>query len=288
VRNRLALPKHLAVSIHSALLLVAGLGIVGCATKREVVLPAPSALLAAQPDSAEGSDRGIEIVVQTNAWDGYPRDLDANVIPLKVTIENHGRHPLAIRYGNFPLIAAGDRRYPDIPPYEITGHNYEHLQPQWAYSNAEYVSVSLPTKEMLEKAISEGTVSRNGTTGGFLYFHKPAPLSQALSFRAIASAESNNCQEKGGRPTWTSLDRAAIGDGLSLPDNPPTPRRVLQRCCGRSHSHLLFQEYRLRGYPSISGSLVLIFIGARSLHESNLGPRTRFTLKGQHHATRSS
>jgi hypothetical protein len=184
VRNRLVLAKHLA-SIASAFLLVASLGIVGCATKREVVVPAPSALLAPQPNSAEGSDRGVEIVVQTNAWDGYPRDLDANVIPLRVTIENHGGHPLAIRYANFSLIAAEDRRYPDIPPYEITGHNYEHLQPGWAYSDAEYFSVPLPTKEMLEKAISEGTVSRNGTTGGFLYFHKPAPPSQTLSFRAI-------------------------------------------------------------------------------------------------------
>jgi hypothetical protein len=184
VRTRLALPKHLA-SIASAFLLVAGLGMVGCATKREVVVPAPSALLAPQPNSAEASDSGVQIVVQTNAWDGYPRDLNADVIPLKVTIRNHGRHLLAVRYGNFALIAAEDRRYPDIPPYEITGHTYEHLQPRWAYSNAEYVSVPLPTKEMLERAISEGIVSRDETAGGFLYFHKPAPRSQTLSFRTV-------------------------------------------------------------------------------------------------------
>jgi hypothetical protein len=183
VRTRLALPKHLA-SIASALLLVAGLGTVGCATKREVVVPAPSALLAQQPNSAEASDSGVQIVVQTNAWDGYPRDLNADVIPLKVTIRNHGRHLLAIRYGNFTLVAE-DRRYADIPPYEITGHTYEHLQPRWAYSNAEYVSVPLPTKEMLERSISEGIVSRNETAGGFLYFHKPGPGLQTLSFRTV-------------------------------------------------------------------------------------------------------
>ena len=184
MRTRLALPKHLA-SIASAFLLVAGLGLVGCAAKHEVVVPAPSALLAPQPNSAEASDSGVQIVVQTNAWDGYPRDLNADVIPLKVTIRNHGRHLLAVRYGNFALIAAEDRRYPDIPPYEIAGHTYEHLQPRWAYSNAEYVSVPLPTKEMLERAISEGIVSKDETAGGFLYFHKPAPRSQTLSFRTV-------------------------------------------------------------------------------------------------------
>jgi hypothetical protein len=183
VRTRLALPKHLA-SIASAFLLVAGLGTVGCATKREVLVPAPSALLAPQPNSAEASDSGVQIVVQTNAWDGYPRDLNADVIPLKITIRNHGRRPLAIRYGNFTLVTE-DRRYADIPPYEITGHTYEHLQPRWAYSNAEYVSVPLPTKEMLERSISEGIVSRDETAGGFLYFHKPAPGSQTLSFRTV-------------------------------------------------------------------------------------------------------
>jgi cyclase len=44
---------------------------------------------------------------------------------------------------------------------------------------------------------------------------------------------------------------------LSLADNPPIPRRVLQRCCGRRHSHLLFQEYILHGDPHVSGSLGL-------------------------------
>ncbi len=185
MKNWLPLLREIRAGVYSAVLLAAVLGVVGCSSKGEVVVPAPNAFLAPHPESAEGTDRGVEIVVETNAWDGDPPDLGAGAIALKVTIRNESSHPLAIRYSNFALVAANDQRYSDIPPYSITGRSYEHLQPRWAYSDANYFAVPLPTKQMLEKAVAEGTVSERGTVTGFLYFKKPAPRSPAISFRAV-------------------------------------------------------------------------------------------------------
>ncbi len=185
MKNWVLLRRDFRAGVRLVVLTAAVLGVVGCSTKREVVVPAPSAFLAPQPESAKGSDRGVKILVQTSAWDGRPRDLGERVLALKVTIWNDSSHPLAVRYSNFSLAAANDRRYTDIPPYGVTGRSYQHLQPRWAYSDAYYVSVPLPTEQMVEKAVAEGTVSEDGTTAGFLYFQKPAPQSQAISFRAV-------------------------------------------------------------------------------------------------------
>jgi hypothetical protein len=185
VKNRPLLRRGLRAGVYTVGLAAAVLGVAGCSTKREVVVPAPNAFLAPQPESAKSSDRGVEIVVQTNAWSGHPPDLGGGVIALKVTIENHSLHLLAIRYSSFALVEANDRRYTDIPPYGVTGRSYEHLQPRWAFSDAHYISVPLPTEQLLEKGIAEGTVSESGTTTGFLYFQKPAPRSQAISFEAV-------------------------------------------------------------------------------------------------------
>lgn len=156
----------------------------GCSGRREVVVPAPNAFLAPQPESAEGSDQGVKIVVETNAWHGHPRELGESIIVLKVTIENDSSRPIAIRYNNFSL-SAKNQQYGDIPPYGVTGRTYERLQPEWAYSDAEHASVPLPTEEMIQKGLAEGTIAEGGSTTGFLYLRKPPQKSQAISFGAI-------------------------------------------------------------------------------------------------------
>jgi hypothetical protein len=182
--NSLLLKRNFRIGVWSAVLAAAVLA-VGCSTKHEVVVPAPNASLASPPESAESLDQGVRVVVETNAWDGHPRDLSENVIVLKVTIQNYSSHPLAVRYSHFYLAAANEQRYTDIPPYSVAGRTYEHLQPEWAYSNANYFSVPLPTEQMIEKGVSEGTIAEGGTTTGFLYFQKPAPKSQAICFKAV-------------------------------------------------------------------------------------------------------
>jgi hypothetical protein len=170
--------------IGSAVLLALIFGTVGCAAKRVVLVPATNANLAPQPDSAQGSSQGVSVQLRANAWDDDPKTLDKDLVPMEITIQNDSGRPLAIRYEDFALIAADNRRYSDIPPYQIVGDSYEHLQPYWAYSDAYYSAVRLPTEAMLQDAMSEGVVADHGRITGFLYFTKPTGQSQQLVFHA--------------------------------------------------------------------------------------------------------
>jgi len=181
-----ALPVAIgAKRLRAALLLTCLFSMIGCTAKRVVLAPAPNATLAAQPNSAEGSSQGVSVLLQADAWEGYPRTLDKDLIPIKVTIQNNSGHDIAIRYDDFVLIAANDRRYSDIPPDQIKGHSRQPLEPYWAYSEAEQrVEVQLPTDAMLKQAISEGVVPPGGETSGFLYFPRPSEIPQNITFSA--------------------------------------------------------------------------------------------------------
>jgi hypothetical protein len=184
--------KHFSVSlgsirakqIGSAMLLALFVGTVGCAEKRIVLVPAVTANLAPQPSSAQGSSQGVSIQLRANTWDNDPKTLGQNLVPMEITIQNDSGRPLAIRYEDFALVGSDNHRYRDIPPYQIAGNSYKHLQPYWAYSDAYYSAVRLPTKAMLQDAISEGVVADHGRTTGFVYFTKPIGQSQQLVFHA--------------------------------------------------------------------------------------------------------
>jgi hypothetical protein len=173
-----------AKQIGSAMLLALFFGTVGCAAKRVVLVPAANATLAPQPNSAQGSSQGVSIQLRANAWDDDPKTLGQDLVPVEIAIQNNSGRPLAIRYEDFALIGANNHRYSDIPPYQIAGDSYKHLQPYWAYSDAYYSAVRLPTKAMLQDAISEGVVADHGRTTGFLYFTKPREQSRQLAFHA--------------------------------------------------------------------------------------------------------
>jgi hypothetical protein len=173
-----------AKQIGSAMLLALFFGTVGCAAKRVVLVPAANATLAPQPNSAQGSSQGVSIQLRANAWDDDPKTLGQDLVSVEIAIQNDSGRPLAIRYEDFLLIGANNHRYSDIPPYQIAGDSYKHLQPYWAYSDAYYSAVRLPTKAMLQDAISEGVVADHGRTTGFLYFTKPREQSQQLAFHA--------------------------------------------------------------------------------------------------------
>jgi hypothetical protein len=173
-----------AKRVRAAMLLTFVFSMIGCAAKRVVLVPAPNATLAAQPNSAQDSSQGVSLLVQANAWNEYPRTLDRELIPIKVTLQNDSGRDLAIRYEDFVLIGANNRRFGDIRPDQIKGYDYEHLEPYWAFSDAYYAEVRLPTEAMLRQAISEGVVANGGEISGFLYFPRPSQIPQAISFSA--------------------------------------------------------------------------------------------------------
>jgi hypothetical protein len=184
MKNLLISMDRMAARWIGSAMLLALIFSTGCAAKHVVLVPATNANLAPQPNSAQGSSQGVSVQLRANAWDDDPKTLDKDLIPMEITIQNDSGCLLAIRYEDFTLIAADNRRYSDIPPYQIAGDSYEHLQPYWAYSDAHYSAVRLPTEAMLQDAMSEGVVADHGRITGFLYFTKPMGQSQQLAFHA--------------------------------------------------------------------------------------------------------
>lgn len=183
---RLSLAETRSEHVRVAMLLMLAFSMIACTAKRVVLIPAPDAILAAEPNSAQESDQGVSVLLQANAWDGYPRTLEKDLIPIKVTIRNSSGHDMAIRYEDFVLIIANNQHYSDIPPDQIKGYSHERLEPYWAYSDAEQrVEVQLPTEAMLKQAMSEGVVVPGGETTGFLYFARPSQVhSSEITFKA--------------------------------------------------------------------------------------------------------
>lgn len=174
----------------------------GCATNPDLV-PAPGAQ-PAPPGPGKGAvaeDAGITVIARSDAWSGFPPDLD-EVTPILVTIENNGSTPLRIRYNEFTLVSPSTgKRYAAIPPFDIRGIEVEpvtslgfsgfwvapHYAPYYprvrpyygAFPFDEYyydqyyptwVDIQLPTGDMIQKALPEGVLDPGGRVTGYLYF----------------------------------------------------------------------------------------------------------------------
>lgn len=112
-----------------SLAVVAGcvLLIAGCAAKRVVLVPAPTATIA-QNNTVKAEQAGVTMLAEPNAWNGTPADLADRVTPLKVTIRNHSGHPLRIEYDNIALVGPNDQTYAALPPADIHGSSYSNAQ----------------------------------------------------------------------------------------------------------------------------------------------------------------
>lgn len=91
----------------------------GCASA--VLLPAPAARTVPGAATILADDvAGVRVTVQADAWQGT-RSVLGQVQPMRVTIDNHSRSTVRVRYGDFALVAANGRRYPALPPFRVEG-----------------------------------------------------------------------------------------------------------------------------------------------------------------------
>jgi hypothetical protein len=200
------------------LVLVLPLLVSSCATATRLV-PAPSAeRVPGEKNAAVEEVDGVRITVTPNAWLGVPNDLDAEMTPLKVTIENRSNHSLRIRYTDFSLSTSAGVRYVALPPYKITGSADDRAAtvPRFTYYGGFFIApiyspffttltpwnyawppdryyydefypawlLQLPTRDMREQAIPEGVVDPRGGLSGFLYFPKLARGTTRVAFDA--------------------------------------------------------------------------------------------------------
>lgn len=202
------------------LAVAAGFLISGCATT--TLKPAPSAqLVNGDDDSAVAREQGVEVVVETNDWSGYPSTLESEMTPVRATITNNSDHPLKLSYDNFTLSGAPGTTYTPLPPLNIQGKAtqvapYPVFRPRFVYRGfwlSPYYDpymvglapwrfgwhhdpfyyqrfyprwqVDLPTRDMVEHAIPEGVVEPKGQVSGYFYFPSlDAADAERLTFTA--------------------------------------------------------------------------------------------------------
>lgn len=93
--------------------------------------PAPNALtLPEHSEVAYQRDNGVTVVVNSDAWRGYPSDLPWVLTPLEVRIENHSGRPLKLSYANFALVSAQGARFAPLPVLGTQGQQPAQPAPQ--------------------------------------------------------------------------------------------------------------------------------------------------------------
>jgi len=186
----------------------------GCAGPEAQLTPAPSQLSeGGMPVNAAG---GVELTTDP-LWPGNPQ-VPGRVTPLKVIIRNRSGVPVYVRYSDFQISGASNRRYAALPPFDLQGTIAERagplfdqrrfyysphlrfLRPQWSdpYYEDEFYqgkyfgewqaagvprAVELPTPEMLALALPAGVVEDGGEVTGFLYFQKIDPREGHVQLR---------------------------------------------------------------------------------------------------------
>lgn len=171
----------------------------GC-VHRPVLLPAPGAMSADNERAAVAEEAGVKAVV-VGRWSGYPSNLSDILTPVRVTLTNKSGHPVRLRYQEFGLTAPTGVRTAALPPFSVQRPARMAIAPTYPYvglwlappyapfypgirrwhgpfawnpgfyaQGYTYWEPSLPTRDMLLRALPEGVLAEGGEITGYLYF----------------------------------------------------------------------------------------------------------------------
>jgi hypothetical protein len=157
-------------------------------------------------DASVKDIQGVQMVLRTQAWTGYPRGLEDLLLPLRVGIVNNSPHRLRLNYDAFTLRSSEGISYASLSPYEIQSPYRRFVAPlgtpltpfyyppvdRWNRFDFEpYYDMyygypgPFPSGDMLDRAIPEGILEPNGSIRGFLYFPRISKDGYPLRFRAL-------------------------------------------------------------------------------------------------------
>lgn len=181
------------------------------------LVPAPGAqLVEGRGTGALASADNVTVVARAGAWRGSPADLEFEVTPLLVTIDNRSARPLRVRYEQFRLAAPDGASFAALAPYDIDGHvtervdTFAYASPYAAYPPyfawpyvpdpfwradpfwrlapfgwstwPQYRTIQLPTGDMVGQALPESVVEPQARTTGFVYFQRATRRRSPLAF----------------------------------------------------------------------------------------------------------
>jgi hypothetical protein len=198
--------------------------IAGCIPEARLQPLPDARSLAGNTSAAVAEAHGVRLVADGAAWEGRPSNLERRLTPVEVRLENHSGRPLRIRYELFDVEGGTRFHYAAIPPLSldevsagsspICGASYlprgwhrpwgwdrrgwgraPWRQPGWynPYYDPFYdpfyrpyirCEEPLPTQDMLEQALPEGTLQDGGTVSGFLYFQGVAEREKLATLKA--------------------------------------------------------------------------------------------------------
>ena len=148
---------------------------------------------------------GLQVTVDTRAWQGHPRNLTDRFLPFLILLRNTGSAPLAVVRSEFFLLDDTNRQYLPLSPVDVVialGG-----QPPGAVVSPSVgvasggggtafglglgVSLGAPfgtdsdTRDIIPQALPDGPVYPGYEVHGFLYFLIPAPGYRTLRLVVI-------------------------------------------------------------------------------------------------------
>ncbi len=209
--------------VAAALLLAAG-----CIPETQLRPDSSAQRLQGEKDAARAEASGVQLVADGAAWKGVPGNLERSLTPVKVKLENHSGRPVRLAYGDFALVSPESRfRYAALPPLSLSGsvasregrverdvlrvdpwlgwgYGYRYgsrwgrgpfigpyRDPFYPYPYVAQCEERLPTQDMLEQALPEGTLEDGGRVEGFLYFQGVAARESRVVLQARLVDASN-------------------------------------------------------------------------------------------------
>ena len=178
-----------------------------CTQNETVLRPGANAQVApaGRGQGAVASNAGVRVEVRSRAWTGEPENLETEITVLHVTLANRSQRPMLVRYQDIK-VTQGGVAYAAIAPYDIdedveedyyfADYPYQryrvapHLARYYPRSHVAdpfwwddpyyyhwsswptYVSIELPTPDMVEAALPEGVLAPGESIAGFLYFEE--------------------------------------------------------------------------------------------------------------------
>lgn len=179
----------------------------GCTTQPTLLPSTDARLVDNNVSRAADVSENVRLEARVRSWRWAPRKLDEFVTPVFVVIQNQSDRTIRVRLSNLQLQGVGGISMAALPPFEVEGEIVRRVK-RYAYGSKGFFvaphlhssypgfqvwsgafafnpfyyrtyqpvystyEVALPTRDMLVRALPEGSLEPGGRIAGFVYFER--------------------------------------------------------------------------------------------------------------------